>query len=218
MANGRGENVLTEARLRELYAGRLARRPADRASCPTPEALQALVRREGVEEQRLRTLDHTMSCAACRADFDLLRTVERAGSELAGTGRSARRTWLLPAALAASLLLAVGIGRIALAPDSDDVVRSGPTAGAVQLLAPAGEATAGDSLLFSWRPTPGATRYRLEVLNASGDVLVEAETSDTMFASEAVRRLAPGDYQWWVTALGSPDPRRSELRPLRLTR
>lgn len=219
MGYGRGESVVTEERLRELYAGRLARRPADRTSCPPPDAVQTLVRREGVEEARLRTLDHVMSCAACRADFDLLRSIERAGSELSGAGRSSRRSWLVPAALAASLLLAVGLGNFALAPESeDDVVRSSPDAGTVDLLVPAAAAKAGGPLLFSWRPVPSATRYRLEVLNASGELALETETTDTLVAPAAARQLAPGEYQWWVSASTSAAPRRSELRPLRLTR
>ena len=85
------------------------------------------------------------------------------------------------------------------------------------LLSPATEAKAGTPLLFSWQPVEGARRYRLEVLSASGEVALEAETTDTVVASDMARQLAPGDYQWWVTALVSPAARRSELRALRLT-
>ena len=48
MGHDRGDSVVTEARLRELYTGRLsARQPAGRAAVPSPRRLQALVRREG---------------------------------------------------------------------------------------------------------------------------------------------------------------------------
>ncbi len=219
MGHDRGDSVVTEARLRELYTERLsARQPVNRAGCPSPEALQALARREGSEELRLQTLDHVMGCADCRADFDLLRSIEGAGRQLGVAGRSGRRSWMMPAALAATLLVAVGIGRLALTSSSDEeLVRAGSERGAVTLLSPAAEAKAGDSLLFSWRPVEGARRYRLEVLNASGEVALEAETTDTLIASDMARRLAPGDYQWWVSALVSPTSRRSELRALRLT-
>lgn len=219
MGHGRGNSVMTEARLRELYTSHIAtRRPADRAACPAPEALQALVRREGAEEERLATLDHAMSCADCRAEFDLLRSIEEAGKRLAGAGSTTRRSWMMPAALAASLLLAVGVGRLALAPSEDDILRGGPEGEAVTLLSPPREAKAGTPLLFSWHTVPGATRYRLEVLDGDGDVALEAETTDTLLAPEAAVGLPAGEYQWWVTASVSPAPRRSELRPLRLTR
>jgi hypothetical protein len=217
MGHDRADSVVTEARLRELYAGRLSTRPATRTACPTPEALQALVRREGDETQRLTTLDHVMGCADCRGEYDLLRSIEGAGRQLGASGRSGRRIWMMPAALAATLLVAVGVGRLATKSGSDDeLVRSGADRGAVTLLSPPNEAAAGTPVLFAWRPVPDARRYQLEVLNASGEVALEAETSDTFIVSDMARRLEPGDYQWWVTALVSPSSRRSELRPLRL--
>jgi hypothetical protein len=219
MGFGREDSVMTDSALRELYAGRVVRRPDSRAHCPDPEALQALVRREGPEEARLRTLDHVMACAACRPEFDLLRSVEDAGRRLGATGSASRRSWLMPAALAAALLLAVGLGRWSVGSGGeDDVVRGGPAAGTVQLLTPPVQATAGDSLLFSWQPVPGATRYHLEVLDSAGEVAFQTETADTLISPQQARGLAPGAYQWWVSTLGTPSPRRSELRPLRLTK
>ena len=220
MGHDGGDGVVTEARLRELYTARLStRRPSGRAECPSPEALQALARREGSEELRLQTLDHVMSCADCRAELDLLRSIEGAGRQLGAGGRAVRRVWMIPAALAATLLLAVGIGRLALKSSSEDeLVRAGAERGAVTLLSPPAEVRAGVPLIFSWRPVEGARRYRLEVLNASGEVALEAETTDTLLASDMARQLAPGDYKWWVSALVSPASLRSELRALRLTR
>ncbi len=219
MGHRRGNSVMNEARLRELYSSHIAtRRPTDRAACPAPDALQALVRREGAEEERLATLDHAMSCADCRSEFDLLRSIEEAGRRVGAAGSTSRRSWMMPAALAASLLLAVGVGRLGLAPSEDDIVRGGPEGEAVTLLGPPREARAGTPLLFAWHTVPGATRYRLEVLDGEGDVALEAETTDTLVAPDAAAALPAGEYQWWVSASVSSAPRRSELRPLRLTR
>ena len=103
------------------------------------------------------------------------------------------------------LLVAVGLGRFALKSSSDDELVRGATAGgAVTLLSPPAEVRAGMPLFFAWRPVADARRYRLEVLNAAGEVALEAETTDTLIASEMARQLAPGDYHWWVTALVSP--------------
>jgi hypothetical protein len=159
-----------------------------------------------------------MGCTDCRRDFDLLRTVEQAGARAgAETARTAgRRTWLVPAALAATLLLAVGIGRSLLAPP-EDTTRGGGDA-TVVLVTPGSEAAAGARLVFAWRPVAGASRYELELLDAGGGVAASVATADTSAAPPAAAGLPAGDYQWWVRATTS-DARllRSPLRPLRLT-
>ena len=206
---------MTDERLRELYTTALAGRSlAAGPSHPSPEALAALARREGPEEARLATLDHVMSCAECRREFDLLRAIERAGSHTGGT--AARRTWFVPAALAASVLLAVGIGRQALRSASEDTPR-GSDGGTIALVQPGAEASAGQSVVFAWHPVPGASRYELELLDAGGGLAASATTADTSAAPEAARSLPPGEYRWWVRAT-TADARslRSAIRPLRL--
>ena len=209
-----GSVKVTEAQLKEAYQAHLARARADRASCPAPEAIQALVRREGDEAARLATLDHVMSCGDCRPELELLRTVEEAGVRAGAVSAPGRRRWMMPAALAASLLVAIGVGRVALH-SSDDTVRSGET-GRVELVTPGAEVTAGAPVTFAWRPVEGASRYRLEVLNEAGDLAVEAETHDTTLTSESAARLTAGSYQWWVIALSPAPGPRSELRRLRV--
>ena len=208
---------MSDDRLRELYATALTGQSAGAAGeHPSPEALAELVRREGSEEARLSTLDHVMRCADCRHDFDLLRSVERAGVESAVAGRAGgRRAWLMPAALAASVLLAVGVGRTVLR-SGVDTTRGGDH-GAVELVQPGREARAGDAVTFAWHAVPGASRYELELLDAGGGVLASAATTDTTVSPAAARALPPGDYRWWVRAT-TPDARalRSVLRPLRL--
>lgn len=204
---------VNEARLREVYASSMQRRRWDH---PQPEAIQALTRREGEESARLATLDHVMSCAACRAELDLLRSIERAGAETDAARRPARRSWFVPAALAATVLLAVGIGTTVFTPGGDEPLR-GDEAGGVAVLAPAPEAPAGEPLTFAWRPVEGAARYRLEVLTQGGDLALEAESRDTAVTLQGVGRLQPGDYRWWVVAMTPGPGPRSALRPLRLT-
>jgi hypothetical protein len=208
---------VSDDRLRDLYAIAQAGRPAGPGGeHPAPEVLAALVRREGSEEARLATLDHVMSCAACRRDFDLLRAVERAGVESGAARAGSRRSWLMPAALAASVLLAVGVGRTVLRSSADETTR-GDGHGAVVLVQPGREARAGDALIFSWRGVPGVSRYEIELIDAGGGVVASAATTDTTVSSEATRALPPGDYRWWVRAT-TPDARslRSVIRPLRL--
>lgn len=208
---------MSDERLRELYATAQAGRTAgEGGEHPAPEAIAALVGREGPEEARLATLDHVMACPECRRDFDLLRAVERAGVESGAAARpGGRRSWFMPAALAASVLLAVGVGRVALRSDGGDTTRGGGDA--VELVQPGPEAAAGDAITFSWHAVPGASRYELELLDAGGGVAALATTTDTTASPASARALPPGDYRWWVRATTS-DARslRSALRPLRL--
>ncbi|HEU4698404.1 MAG TPA: hypothetical protein VFS40_04450 [Gemmatimonadales bacterium] len=207
---------LPEERLRALYARGPAAR-ADAPSCPAPEALWALVHREGPEPARLATLDHVMACRDCRAEFELLRAIERAGAtgeHRAGAVRSGRR-WYLPAALAAAVLLAVAVGRTAVAPRAPDVPRGAPSG--LALIAPQTTAVVGEPLTFAWHPAAGATRYLLEVLAPDGTVAVSATTTDTVVTPGAARALPAAEYRWWVRAdLPGATALRSPLRPLRL--
>lgn len=206
---------MNEESLKKVYGDVMAARGASRAGCPEPEALLALVRREGSEEARLATLDHAMSCAACRADLDLLRSIEGAGTAMGAGSRSGARRWFVPAAIAASVLLAVGVGRLALAPSGEDeLTRS--TGDPIVLVSPPVETAAGAPLAFTWRALPGAGTYRLEVLTADGEVALAVETADTSIAPPAAVTLPPGSYRWWVRG-SSPEAPRSALRPLRLT-
>jgi len=207
---------MSEERLRQLYSAAVAGHSSAEGH-PAPEAIAALARREGSEADRLATLDHVMGCGQCRRDFDLVRTVQRAGVESGVVSSGARRSWFVPVALAASLLLAVGIGREALRMRSDDITR-GRVTGSVTLVRPGADAAAGEPLAFAWRPVPGAQRYHFELLDAGGNVVASAATGDTAAAPLAVRTLPPGEYRWWVRATTS-DARvlRSALRPLRLS-
>ena len=218
MGDGRRERLVNDQQLREIYSGIMTSRARRSTPCPAPEAILTLVRREGDEDARLATLDHVMTCAECRGEMDLLRSIETAGAELTGAeaakaARPARRSWLIPATLAASVVLALALGRLMLpGVPEDEVVRSGSDGG-VTLLAPPPELPAGSPVEFAWHPIPGATRYRLEVLTGGGEVALEAETADTTMTLQSAATLAPGDYQWWV---GAGPEVRSRLRPLRL--
>ena len=235
---------MTDEQLRELYArglsrggGAFATRGAQaerggerRERCVTPEELLALVRREGPEERRLELLDHVMACGACRGEFDLLRAIEQAGAEATAAdsvvampriGRRGGWRWLTPMALAASVLLAVGIGigleRGRLGNTGDrDVMRGG--GGEVTALTPAGEVRASGPLTFAWRPAPGASRYYVEVLDGEGEAVYGAATTDTVLVMQEIGRLTPGvEYRWWVRASSDGGAqRRSALRRFRL--
>lgn len=224
-------------------------------SCVAPEDILALVRRELPEERRLEVLDHVMACDACRREFDLLRAVEAAGGQAAvtnGPGRASdqspdqaprfapasspkvidistrrARTWrrVTPFAIAAALMLVVGVeARRRAADEARPEVMRGDENG-ITTVTPAGDVT-GVALgtapvVFVWQPVVGARRYEFEVLDGDGTVVYSAATADTTIAvaaADAAERFRAGvEYEWWVRAI-TPDATqpRSALRPFRL--
>ena len=214
---------LTDERLREVYQRALrARGERGRERCVTPEAMLAALRREGPEEERLQAIDHVMGCGACRSEFELLRSIEQAGT---GAGRPAaavlrlfqRPSWrsVAPVALAASLLLVIVAGQKLGSRQAQDVERG--TADSVLLIGPTPEVAAGAPVTFAWGPVPGARGYELEVLDEQGGVVLAEKTKETSVTLRDDRRLVPGAYRWWVRAItASGDRRSSVMRSLRI--
>jgi hypothetical protein len=224
---------MTDERLAEAYQHAVASRATgDRTGCAAPEALLALARREGPEEERLATLDHAMACAGCKRELDLLVAVEAAAGELGvargdaapapvplrprPTRAGSRR--IVALALAASALVAVGVVvREARGPGEPGDVLRGEARGIVATEPAPGE-TVGLPVTFAWRPVPGATRYTVEVLAADGRVAWSAETREPTATLSDPGALAPGaEYRWWVRVTGGAgEPNASEARPLRI--
>ena len=208
---------MTDAELRAAYERTMTSpRSADRATCPSPDALIALVHRQGPEAARLATLDHTMACAACQREFELLRAIHAAERREGGAGRTFAR-WQRPLALAlaASLVLAVGLGpgREWLGDRRSDTMRG--DADAIVVLAPdAGATVTRDSMDFAWRSVAGAGRYTVELLTRDGAVRLSATTADTTLTLRGARDVVPGEYRWWVRAALPGGERRSEARAI----
>jgi len=197
-----------DATLRDAYRELMvAREPRDRTACPAPEALLAVVDRTGDDPTRLATLDHVMGCAACRRDFDLLRTAAVSAEQVAagekpalhvvrGGGHSARRFPLRNFAVAAGLVVAVGVGLLSWHPGGRQPLLRGE-ANTVVLLAP--ESRPDGSALLRWRMVSGAAAYRVEVFAPNGRTVSADTVSDSTFvlpASEVSDQL-----RWMVTAL-----------------
>jgi hypothetical protein len=208
---------MTLNRLEQLYAQALARRSSTRASaCVLPEDLLALVRREGPEAERLAVLDHVMGCQECRGELDLLRAIESAGRR-SGVGVQVRSTgWrIMPWALAASLLLAIGVGlEIRDRSGIGDTPRGGSEK--LLLLAPPVEVAAGQPITFTWRSLDGVQRYQLEVMDDGGRTVFSQATGDTTLTLAGGRLQAPASYRWWVRDLTPGSQLVSPVRPLRL--
>jgi hypothetical protein len=184
--------------------------PAHRPDCPSPEALLAAIRGEGAPAERMAVLDRALTCDACRREMALLRSVSEPKPAVARTG------WqrMGPLALAASLLLAVGVYAVNRW-RGDDTVRDG-SAGEPALISPAAGDAGSGSVRFVWHPVPGALRYTMEVFAQDGTVLYSATTPDTVLAAP-LDSLARGEHRWWIGArMDDGTDRHSEMRAIRL--
>src|SRR5438128_10363716 len=112
------------AKLRAAFTAPAAAAPAPE-DCPSPETIWAAVRGELPPQALREVVDHTARCAACAEDWRLAVEVDRqAAGQTAETapgkvivGRFGRfRPFAAAAALAAGLLIAVGVYRQEIVP------------------------------------------------------------------------------------------------------
>ena len=119
----------------------------------------------------------------------------------------------MPFALAASLLLAVGVGLVMRNRESDVTRGAGS---ALVLLTPPSEVAPAQPVTFSWRASPGTQRYRLELLDRNGGVVFSQLTPDTSLTLPAELLPAGSSYRWWVRDAAPASPIASPLRALRI--
>jgi hypothetical protein len=208
-------------RLQNLYSRRVTA-GGDGGDHATPEAILAVVQREGPEEARLATLEHVMACAACHREYQWLTAVDEAGNEAEGSAgvRSARPSWGgQRLALAASLAAAVGAAVVLSGVLRKGAERERGGASDIGLVAPAARVSFGAPIQFAWHAVPGVSRYVLEVQRADGSVAYADTTADTAATLADASQLQPDSaYRWWVREVtDGSEPRSSAFRDLRLT-
>jgi hypothetical protein len=184
---------------------------------PPEEAWERLALGELSERDRLSLVDHVVDCAECTRIWRALAEVERGarrfdpGVPRAGAAPSARpgpRAWrwglggAVAAAAAAALVVWIGVGPQAPEPQrqpAGETFRAGTEAPARPLLwAPLGEVAAPGA--FTWEAVPEAVSYRLELLDADGEIIWSAATAETSTAWPATLPRSPGRYYWRVVA------------------
>ncbi len=180
---------------------------------PSAEAWEHLACGELAAAERRRLLDHVAGCTECTRIYRALGILERGarafdpGVPRRGLALPARPgpvawRWGAAAALAAAaaaVVLWIGVRPPAPAvPPAAGVVRSGPAAAVPVLRSPLG--TVAGPVAFAWEAVPGAVRYRLELLDADGEVLGAVVTGGTGAAWPAAVPARPGRYYWRVVA------------------
>ncbi|MEP6834276.1 MAG: hypothetical protein ABJB74_12845 [Gemmatimonas sp.] len=206
---------MSDDRLRAIYNARVASTaPGNRADCPSPDELQRLAQSgAGGSTTNLKLLDHVFGCAYCRAEFALLCAVQTATETgegvLPARAKASARWFTGPRlAIAAALLVAIGIGGAALrrssSNDSSSAVRgSTEDASDVVIVAPAKNAKFTLDAQFVWRRVAGAVTYEIQLLDTAGVVLGTHVTADTTFvpgADERATLSAAKQFDWFVVA------------------
>ncbi|HET9725404.1 MAG TPA: hypothetical protein VFP28_00720 [Gemmatimonadales bacterium] len=214
-------DVAETERLQQLYTGRVAARAGSEPHA-SPDAILAVVTREGSEEERLATLEHVMACAACHREYQWLTAVNEAGAEADGSaGAPAGRAWWrgAPMAMAASLLVAIGAAVVLSGVLRTGADRERGASRDIALVGPADRVSGGGPITFAWHAVPGVSRYVLEVQRADGSVAFADTTADTSATLADASRLRPDStYRWWVREVtDGSEPRSSALRDLRVS-
>jgi hypothetical protein len=148
---------------------------------------------------------HLAECRECRLQVTSARRVLR-------KHRSPnRRVWLVPAAAAAVLLVAVLFRAPSGFRPGPEPIRSGqgaagPEAGSrIAVVAPAdGDTVPVAPITFVWRGQPGEPRYQFTLTDGSGRAIWTGATTDTALTLPPAVSLDHGrTYFWTVDALGA---------------
>ena len=189
----------------------------ERAACPGPDALLALAERRGGERERLTTLDHTLTCAGCRAELEAFRAIALAAA--AGDRAAGPRTMrsVVRMLVAVAVLLAAGSTAFLLRPGRRGPATSG---GGLVALSPSGAVAAGPAgspVTLAWSPEPGALRYEAEVRGPDGATAWTTVATDTVAAIPATVALPPGQEHVWTVRAVRADGSRLASAPVRFT-
>ncbi len=162
------------------------------ATCPAPEAIWNAVRGELPPRELREVVEHTAACAACAEDWRLAVEVEKqstatrteAPAPVAGNVIRGRfgpwRTWTAAAALAAGLLIAVGVYRTGGFAPQEPTYREAPGAAVHSLLAE-GQALPRQGAVLRWSPLAGAASYDVRI---STDDLTLVDTAQGQTGTE----------------------------------
>lgn len=201
------------ARLRAAFAAPAAAAP-DPESCPAPEKIWEAVRGELPPAGLRQVIEHTARCEACAEDWRLAAELERQSAAAAETapgkvlqGRFGRwRPLMAAAALAAGLLVAVGLYRTALNPGQPTYREAGSEA--IHSLVPESQALPRQGAVLRWSPVPGAESYDVRISTEDLRPVLSAQslkTASYAIPASALAGLPPGSKLLWQVDAVSPD-------------
>jgi hypothetical protein len=205
------------ARWRSAFTAPAEAAPAPE-DCPAPETIWAAVRGELPPHEMREVVDHTARCEACAEDWRLAVEVDRKGARQTEAvpgkvivGRFGQwRPMFAAAALAAGLLVAVGVYREAIVPTQTPIYREAEGT-QVRSLLPAGQALPRQGAVLRWTPLAGAASYDVsvstedlrQVASAQGQAATEYRLPEAALAG-----LPAGAKLLWQVEAVFPDGHR----------
>lgn len=163
------------------------------------------VGKEPADEARVRAaLEQAAPRPSPGHDAAVLAAAARVAEELRGKAASRRPRWHVPAALAASLLMAGFLAVFATRERGDPDALRGST-GTLQVIPSDGTKLGAAPANLEWAALTGASHYQVTLRDAEGAVLGTglSETPKIPLASLTTSTLSPGTY-FWVVRAGGP--------------
>lgn len=201
------------------------------ARCPLPEELAALAV-GGIDAARRAALAaHVAGCSDCALELRLARAVVHGDGDAAPAAAGARPVRAIgerrrfagrtTAALLAAALAAVAVGGLALwrgaasAPrDGAGAVRGGEGTAAAGIEPSPGAVLAAPPGRLAWPAQPGASGYRVRLLDTEGGELWSSAVAGEAAAEPPAESLAGAGTYLWVVEVDGPVLRR-RLGPYR---
>lgn len=203
------------ARLRAAFTSPAEAAP-DPETCPAPEKIWLAVRGELPSHEVREVVEHTATCAACAEDWRLAADLNRQEQKAAEADRPANvvygrfRQWrplAAAAALAAGVLLVIGIQSDDMQPGQEPAYREAPRAELRSLL-PEGQALARRDAVLRWSPLHGAVSYDVQVSTEDLRVVATEEgltSSEVRLPESALAGLQSGTKLLWQVQAVFPD-------------
>lgn len=196
---------------------RMRREGEGSENCPTLDSLWESARAGLQRDENEELLLHLGGCPACAAAWRFAQEVSPDDSPVplpVRKVRIARRSWFPIAAVAATVMVAAGLGAYLLIPDRDGsaVYRTQES----EWLQPAiadGSSLPRDDFVLEWGSGPEGTWYDIRVVGedmkplARGTRLRQAEF---VVAEELLGSLQPGSVVYWQVTAHLPDGRTLE--------
>jgi hypothetical protein len=181
-----------------------------RTDCPTTDELWRLAAGELDGRTVARLADHLARCSTCVVAVRLARALVDTRVQRERAPRRHARAGLVAALAAVAAVVLVWLGTRPPAPPSPAPPSSyrGEPSEALAPIEPARTLAEADGIL-RWHPGPDGTRYDVEVLSASLDVVVEGKdlaTAEFLVPADALAGLE-GDVVLWRVEARWPDGR-----------
>lgn len=196
--------------LRQAFAAR-KQAPEALAECPEAELLFDAASGSLDPGRRMQVIDHVARCAECAMAMRLAMELDaRPGGDAQPIPAVTRPRWMPSLALAASLLVAVGLGVSFLLPTELPQPQYRQATDPRAATSMVGDRLARGNFLLRWSAAEPGSTYSLRVSSADLVTLLsrhDLTSNQALVPAELLAKLAPGDQILWQVETRLPDGR-----------